>query len=58
MAKRKPTYHHGDLRRALLAHRSREPLAALGDLVLSGPTGTNVNDLLVVVLGADEADGG
>jgi glycerate 2-kinase len=50
--------HGVDLRAALLSHRSREPLEALGDLVVSGPTGTNVNDLLVVVLAAGEADGG
>jgi len=40
-----------DLRHALLAHRSGEPLAALGDLVLTGPTGTNVNDLFVIAIG-------
>ncbi|MBS1892698.1 MAG: DUF4147 domain-containing protein [Actinobacteria bacterium] len=41
-----------DLRHALLAHRSAEPLAALGDLVDTGPTGTNVNDLIVLAVGA------
>ena len=41
-----------DLRHALLAHRSGEPLAALGDLVLTGSTGTNVNDLFVIAIGA------
>jgi glycerate 2-kinase len=40
-----------DLRHALLAHRSGEPLAALGDLVLTGSTGTNVNDLFVIAIG-------
>ena len=45
-----------DLRHALLAHRSGEPLAALGDLVLTGPTGTNVNDLFVLAVG--EGEGG
>jgi glycerate 2-kinase len=43
-----------DLRRSLLSHRSREPLEALGDLVISGPTGTNVNDLLAVAIGVGE----
>ena len=46
-----------DLRGALYAHRSREPLEALGDLLISGPTGTNVNDLLVVALGAGDGGG-
>ena len=40
-----------DLRHALLAHRSGEPLTALGDLVMTGPTGTNVNDLFVIAIG-------
>jgi glycerate 2-kinase len=40
-----------DLRQALLSHRSSEPLAALGDLVETGATGTNVNDLFVVAVG-------
>jgi len=40
-----------DLRHALLAHRSAEPLAALGDLVDTGATGTNVNDLIVLAVG-------
>jgi glycerate 2-kinase len=46
-----------DLRGALLRHRSRDPLEALGDLVVSGPTGTNVNDLLVFVLGGETDEG-
>lgn len=40
-----------DLRQALLSHRSAEPLAALGDLVETGATGTNVNDLIVLAVG-------
>jgi len=40
-----------DLRHALLSHRSAEPLAALGDLVDTGATGTNVNDLIVLAVG-------
>jgi glycerate 2-kinase len=40
-----------DLRQALLSHQSSEPLAALGDLVETGATGTNVNDLIVLAVG-------
>ncbi len=40
-----------DLRQALLSHRSAEPLAGLGDLVETGATGTNVNDLIVLAVG-------
>ena len=40
-----------DLRQALLSHRSAEPLAALGDLIDTGATGTNVNDLIVLAVG-------
>jgi glycerate 2-kinase len=40
-----------DLRQALLSHRSAEPLAALGDLIETGATGTNVNDLIVLAVG-------
>ena len=43
-----------DLRQALLSHRSAEPLAALGDLVETGATGTNVNDLIVLAVGKAE----
>jgi glycerate-2-kinase len=43
-----------DLRQALLSHRSAEPLEALGDLVESGATGTNVNDLIVLAIGRAE----
>jgi len=38
-----------DLRTALAANDSYPCLAALGDLLVSGPTGTNVNDLLLVL---------
>jgi glycerate-2-kinase len=40
-----------DLRQALLSHRAAEPLAALGDLIETGATGTNVNDLIVLAVG-------
>lgn len=43
-----------DLRQALLSHRSAEPLDALGDLVETGATGTNVNDLIVLAVGKAE----
>jgi glycerate-2-kinase len=43
-----------DLRQALLSHQSSEPLAALGDLVETGATGTNVNDLIVLAVGRAE----
>jgi glycerate-2-kinase len=43
-----------DLRQALLSHRSAEPLALLGDLVETGATGTNVNDLIVLAVGKAE----
>jgi len=35
----------------LLAHTSGRLLGKLGDLLVTGPTGTNVNDLFVVVVG-------
>jgi len=38
-----------DLRAALAANDSYPCLAQLGDLLVSGPTGTNVNDLLLVL---------
>lgn len=41
-----------DLRQALFSRRSAEPLAALGDLVDTGATGTNVNDLIALAVGA------
>jgi len=42
-----------DLRQALLSHTSSEPLGQLGDLLDTGATGTNVNDLFVTVIGKD-----
>lgn len=42
-----------DLRQALLAHTSSEPLDRLGDLIDTGATGTNVNDLFVTVIGKE-----
>jgi glycerate 2-kinase len=39
-----------DLRTALLEHRSQVALAALEDAVVTGPTGTNVNDLFAIVI--------
>lgn len=42
-----------DLRQALLRHTSSLPMTRLGDLIETGPTGTNVNDLFVVVVGKD-----
>jgi len=38
-----------DLTAALGGHASHDALAALGDLVVTGPTGTNVNDLKVAL---------
>lgn len=42
-----------DLGDALHAHASREPLDQLEDLIFTGPTGTNVNDLFVTVIGKE-----
>ncbi len=39
-----------DLRSALLEHRSHAALAALDDALVTGPTGTNVNDLFAIVI--------
>lgn len=39
-----------DLREALAGHRSREAFEALGDALVTGPTGTNVNDLFAIVV--------
>lgn len=44
-----------DLESALHAHRVRLPLIDLEDLVFTGPTGTNVNDLIVLAIGGEEA---
>lgn len=41
-----------DLRAALLTHRSSAAFGALGDLVVTGPTQTNVNDMFVIVVGS------
>ena len=43
-----------DLSASLAAHRSREALERLDDLVFTGPTGTNVNDLFVLAVGTPE----
>lgn len=46
-----------DLATALDEHRTHDALAARWDLVLSGPTGTNVNDLRVALTAAaDDTD--
>jgi len=42
------------LEAALAGHRSGEALAELGDLIVTGPTQTNVNDLFVIVVGAEQ----
>lgn len=39
-----------DLRAALLHHSSSEALKGVGDAVVTGPTGTNVNDLFVLIV--------
>ena len=39
-----------DLRAALLEHRSRAVLGSLDDALVTGPTGTNVNDLFAIVI--------
>jgi hydroxypyruvate reductase len=41
-----------DARAALAANDSYHYLAALGDLIITGPTNTNVNDLITVFVGA------
>ncbi len=43
-----------DLRSALLEHRSHAALAALDDALVTGPTGTNVNDLFAIVIKEDQ----
>lgn len=42
-----------DLRAALLEHRSQVALSALDDALVTGPTGTNVNDLFAIVIKED-----
>lgn len=44
-----------DLRKALMRHSTKEPLERLGDLITTGATGTNVNDLFVAVIGETES---
>lgn len=44
-----------DLRRALMQHATKEPFERLGDLIITGATGTNVNDLFVAVIGETES---
>ncbi len=41
-----------DLRLAVLGHDSQPALQRLGDLVITGPTGTNVSDLWAIAIGA------
>jgi glycerate 2-kinase len=41
-----------DLDEAVLGHDSRSALRLLGDLVITGPTGTNVSDLWAIAVGA------
>jgi glycerate-2-kinase len=43
-----------DLEASLSSHRSRDALERLDDLVFTGPTGTNVNDLFVVGIETEE----
>lgn len=40
-----------DLEAALAEHRSGDALAALGDVIVTGPTQTNVNDMFVLAIG-------
>ena len=42
---------------AIAQHNSSEALSVLGDLVMTGPTGTNISDVWVVAIGAGQADG-
>ena len=43
--------HGAVFRAALASHATYQALAEAGDLVISGPTGTNVNDLKVALHG-------
>lgn len=45
-----------DAARHLRAHTAGAALEQLGDLLETGPTGTNVNDLIVVVVGGRRSD--
>jgi glycerate 2-kinase len=44
-----------DLDDALEHHDAGSALERIGDLLVTGPTGTNISDLIVVVLGAEPA---
>lgn len=46
-----------DAERCLREHDSMALLAATGDLIYTGPTGTNVNDLMLVLLDGRTGDG-
>jgi glycerate-2-kinase len=46
-----------DLDEAVLAHDSRAALRQLGDLVITGPTGTNVSDLWAIAIGSGPPPG-
>jgi glycerate-2-kinase len=41
---------HLDLKKALFSHQAGYALAKLEDLVVTGPTQTNVNDIFVIVV--------
>ena len=43
-----------DLGAAVAEHQSGEALAGLGDLIVTGPTQTNVNDMFVIAVGTGE----
>ena len=43
-----------DLSAAVAGHQSGEALAGLGDLIVTGPTQTNVNDMFVIAVGTAE----
>jgi glycerate-2-kinase len=42
-----------DLAAAVAEHRTGEALEGLGDLIVTGPTQTNVNDMFVIAVGAE-----
>lgn len=46
-----------DLRDGLRRHASSETLSILGDSIVTGPTGTNVNDLFALAVGSTLPDG-
>jgi glycerate-2-kinase len=39
-----------DLRAAILDHSSRDALQRIGELLVTGPTGTNVNDMFAIAV--------